>query len=285
MPITEDTVIEEVVEDAKEDAHESADPEKKQDEEDTTQEETKGEESEEVVVTIGDEKPPEEEVAAPDWVRELRHKHREAQKRIKELEGKLNNTPETKTPELGAKPTLEGCEYDSEKFETALTTWHDKKRQVEADADKKKKAEEDDKKAWQDKLDAYGTSKTELKVKDFEESEATVLDLFGTTQQGIVIQGADNPALVIYAIGKNPAKAKELAAIKDPVKFAFAIAKLESQLKVQSKKPVPAPEKVVTGTGRSSGSVDSTLERLRAQAEKTGDMTPVIEYKRKKKAA
>jgi len=34
-----------------------------------------------------------------------------------------------------------------------------------------------------------------------------------------------------------------------------------------------------------SGAVDSTLERLRAEAERTGDMTKVIAYKRQKRAA
>ena len=94
-----------------------------------------------------------------------------------------------------------------------------------------------------------------------------------------MLQGADNPALVIYALGKNPKKAKELAAITDPVKFAFAVAKLESQLKVTNRKAPPPPEKTMRGTGPGSGAVDSTLERLREEAARTGDMTKVIRYK------
>ena len=104
------------------------------------------------------------------------------------------------------------------------------------------------------------------------------------TQQGIVLQGAENPALVVYALGKNPSKAKELSSITDPVKFAFAVSKLESQLKVSNRKSAPPPEKVLSGTGRASA-VDSTLERLRADAEKTGDYTKVTAYKRQKKQA
>jgi hypothetical protein len=90
--------------------------------------------------------------------------------------------------------------------------------------------------------------------------------------------------LVIYALGRNPKKAKELAEIKDPVKFAFAVAKLEKDMKVTNRKQAPAPERVVTGTGRSSGAVDSQLERLREEAARTGNMTKVIAYKRQKKA-
>jgi hypothetical protein len=139
-------------------------------------------------------------------------------------------------------------------------------------------------KAWKAKLDGYGRAKAELRVKDFEDAEAVAQELFNITQQGVMLQGADNPALVVYALGKNPKKAQELAAIKDPVKFAFAVAKLEKDLKVTNRKQAPAPERVITGTARSSGAVDSTLERLREEAARTGNMSKVVAYKRQKKA-
>jgi hypothetical protein len=91
--------------------------------------------------------------------------------------------------------------------------------------------------------------------------------------------------LLIYAIGKSTKRAKELAAITDPVKFAFAVAKLETQLKVTNRKAASPPEKTVQGTGRVSGTVDSTLDRLRAEAEKTGNYSKVMAYKRQKRTA
>lgn len=239
-----------------------------------------GQEQEEIVVSIGDETPKEEE-KAPEWVRELRKKNREDQKRIRELEAKLAEKEPSK-PKLGPKPTLAGCDYDDEKFEEELTAWHEQKRQHEAEEAKAIKAKEDAEKSWQDRLAGYEKAKKEIKVKDFEEAEEAVIQCLDVTQQGVVIHGAENPAIVIYALGKNPGKAKELAEIKDPVKFAFAVAKLETQLKVSSKKP-PAPEKIVTGTARISGSVDSTLDRLRKEAEKTGDFTKVVAHKREQK--
>jgi len=110
-------------------------------------------------------------------------------------------------------------------------------------------------------------------------------ELFNITQQGVVLQGADNPALVIYALGKNPKKAAELAKIEDPVKFAFAVAKLEKELKVTNRKAAPAPERMISSTGRVSGAVDSTLERLREEAAKTGNYTKVTQYRAQKRAA
>jgi hypothetical protein len=134
---------------------------------------------------------------------------------------------------------------------------------------------------WQSKLDTYGKAKNSLKVPDYDEAEEAVQQSLDVTQQGIIVQGADNPALVVYALGKNPRKAQELSDIKDPVKFAFAVAKLEKELKV-TKKAAPPPETTVKGTARVSGSVDSTLDRLREKAAKTGDYTEVIRYKQSK---
>jgi len=240
------------------------------------------------VVTIGEETPPtEEEVQAPEWVRELRKTNREDKRRIRELEEKLNatKTAETKPAALGKKPTLEDHDYDTEKFEQALTAWYDRKREADQAATQAEAAQKEQQKAWQAKLDSYGKAKTELKVKDFDDAEAVAQDVFNVTQQGIVLQGAENPALVIYALGKNPKKAKEISTITDPVKFAFAVAKLETQLKVTQRKAATAPERTVQGTGNKSGTVDSTLERLRTEAAKSGDFTKVIQYKKSKQAA
>ena len=244
-------------------------------------------EDDEVVVSIGEASPPpEEETRAPEWVRELRKANREKERRIRELEAKLQTTQtENKPVVLGVKPKLEDYDYDAEKFESALDEWHDRKRQHDLESERAMQAEQQQQQAWQAKLDAYSKAKAELKVKDYEDAEAIAQEVFNVTQQGIVLQGADNPALVIYALGKNAKKAKEIADIKDPVKFAFAVAKLEKELKVTNRKAAPPPERTVRGTGPVSGSVDSTLERLRAEAEKTGNYTKVLQYKKQKQAA
>jgi hypothetical protein len=240
----------------------------------------------EVIVSIGEDAPPPDEQAhAPGWVKELRKANREKEKRIRELEAKLTQTTEKKPVALGAKPKLEDFDYDADKFESALADWFERKRQADTEAQKLQQAEQAQKQAWQEKLDGYGKAKAELKVRDFEDAEAVAQELFNITQQGVVLQGADNPALVIYALGKNPKKAAELAKIEDPVKFAFAVAKLEKELKVTNRKAAPAPERMISSTGRVSGAVDSTLERLREEAARTGNMTKVIQYKAQKRAA
>jgi len=245
------------------------------------------EDTEEVVVSIGEEAPPpEEHTPAPEWVKELRKTNREKERRIRELEARLQTTQiENKPIALGKKPTLEEHDYDAERFEASLADWFERKRQAD-EANAKQEAEVmNQQKAWQSKLDGYSKAKAELRVKDYEDAEEVAQQLLSVVQQGVVLQGAENPALVVYALGKNPAKAKELAEIKDPVKFAFAVAKLEKELKVSNRRQAPAPERIVTGTGRSSGAVDSTLERLREEAARTGNMTKVIQYRAQKRSA
>ena len=249
--------------------------------------EVEPEDTEEVVVSIGEEAPPpEEHTPAPEWVKELRKTNRELQRQNRELQARVQAAPpETKPVVIGNKPKLEDHDYDADAYEEALTSWFERKRQADEVNAKQEAEVMNQQKAWQAKLDGYGKAKAELRVKDFEDAEEVAQQVFSITQQGVLLQGADNPALVVYALGKNPAKAKELAEIKDPVKFAFAVAKLEKDLKVTNRRQAPAPERIVTGTGRSSGAVDSTLERLREDAARTGNMTKVIQYRAQKRSA
>jgi hypothetical protein len=243
-------------------------------------------EPEEITVMIGDEPVEEEVQPAPEWVRDLRKKNREDQKRIRELEARLaqQQAPQTSAAP-GKKPELEDFDYDTTKYEASLADWFDKKRRYDDQLAQSKRQEEEAQEAWQNKLESYAQSRTSLKVKDFEDAESTVAEMLNVTQQGVVIQGAENPALVIYALGKNPKKAKELALIADPVKFAFAIAKLETQLKVTGKRTPPPPEKTVGGgTAPIRGAVDSNLDRLREEAARTGDYSKVYAYKKQKRA-
>lgn len=243
---------------------------------------------EEVTVSIGDEEDeqPEEAEPAPGWVRDLRKQYREEKKRTKELEAKLAEREATAKPaELAKKPTLEGHDFDTAKYEESLAAWYEQKRERDAQEAALKAEEQEAEKAWHEKLKGYQEAKTNLKAKNYDDAEEVVQDTLSVTQQGMILQGAENPALLVYALGSRPNLAKKLAAISDPVKFAFAVAKLETQVTIQKKKASTSPERVVTGTGRASGAVDNTLERLRAEAEKTGDFTAVRAYKKKMRKA
>jgi hypothetical protein len=241
---------------------------------------------EEVVITIKGESPTpeEEEKQAPEWVKNLRKSYRELQREKRELEEKLKMVlpaAETNPVVPGRKPTLEACDYDSDKFENELSGWFERKRQSEEAEAKQRTRQQSEQEAWQKKLEGYNQSKSGLKVSDFTEAEETVLENLSVTQQGIILQGAQNPAVMVYALGKNPKKAKELAEIKDPVAFAFAVAKLETQLSV-TRKQLPPPEKRIVSNGN-PGTSSVQLDRLRDEAARTGDFTKVIAFKKQLK--
>jgi len=239
----------------------------------------------EIVVSIGNEEPPPEPDAsqeAPAWVKDLRKQNREQQKRIRELErsmqapaaqGETNTAPPKK-------PTLQDVDYDTGAYEAKLDDWYKAKAAYDSQEAKRQQERDAVKGAWEAKLTGYNTAKAELKAKDFEDAEAVIADTLSTTQQGIILDGAEKPALLIYALGKNPKKAAELAAITNPVAFAAAIGRLEASLKVTQRKPSAAPEQIPSGNARKTGAVDNTLERLRDEAGKTGDFTKVMAYKR-----
>lgn len=275
----------------------SADDDSSDDEPDLDTEDDDESEEEELSLIIDGEKPEEtdddadeEGKPAPKWVKEVRKDNREKARRIRELEAQVSKlaTPQkAAAPVLGKKPSMEDADidWDAEKFEEALTNWHEKKRQIDQHEADQKKAQEQQEEEWKGRQSAYATGKTALKFKDVADAEEIACSFLDVTQQGIILQGAENSALLVYALGKNPKKAAELGAIKDAVKFAFAVAKLETKLKTESKKPnkPPAPETEVRGQGRITGSTDSTLEKLREEAHRTGNTDKLMAYKRAQK--
>lgn len=242
-------------------------------------------------ITFGDEKPKEDEdeTPAPKWVKELRKRHTELKRQNRELREKIQTyekpqVPEGLPPEPGQMPTIESCDYDQERFNREAKAWYEQKNAREKALEKIERDRQLADAEYRKRLERYAEKKESLSVHDFDEAEELVKDTFNVTQQGIIVHGADDPALVVYALGRNPIKAKELSKIDDPIRFAFAAAKLEAQMKIsKTKKPAAKPEKTVTSSGPVSGAVDSQLTRLRAEAEKTGDYTKVNAYKRQKR--
>lgn len=269
---------------------ETPDDDEDRDDPESNDEDTQ-EEGEEFDIVVGDEKPEEQEEddfhgkPAPKWVKDLRKEKKESDRRIKELEAKLNEQNKPEAIELGEKPTLESVGYDADEFEKQLVEWTAKKAQFEQQEAAKRAEQEKAQKVWQDKLNSYETKKTAIKskVRDFDEAEEFARDVLNQTQQGILIHAAEKPELLIYHLGKNPQKAKELAALTDPIQFAFAAAKIDAQIKVTTRKPSTSPERKPSGSAPLSGTVDTTLAKLRADAERTGDYTEVNKYKRKLK--
>lgn len=244
------------------------------------------EQGDEVVITLGDDPPPEEEEPrAADWVRELRRKNREDQKRIRDLEDRLKAT-EAKEPDqivVGKKPALEDFDYDSERYEAELAAWFDRKRKADDAAAQAEAARVEQENAWKSRLNKYAEARQSLGVADYEDAEGAVQEALNVVQQGIIVQAAENPAAFVYATGKRADKLKALAALGDPVKFAWEAGKLEGMMKVTKRSAAPEPEKRVPATGGKSASAaikSNDGDALLEEAQKTGDMTKYREWKR-----
>lgn len=246
-------------------------------------------EDEEVVAQFGDEEPPasEEKQEAPAWVKDLRHEQKRLRKENAELKAKLGtNQPVQKgKPELPPKPKLADFDYDEEKYEQARDAWDGKKREIDSwEATQAERARQEQE-AVRQVHENYAKSKAELKVKDYQDAEEEAVSQLSTVQQSILMAGAKNPAAMVYALGKNPAKLKELASIKDPVKFAVTVGELQKDLKVTKRASTkPEPEKTVRSNTSAPAST-ATLDRLRAEADRTGDRTKVVAYMREQKNA
>lgn len=237
---------------------------------------------EELIVTIGEETPPQQddENRAPEWVRKVRKDNREKDRKLREYEQRLAAYERKNEPQLGPKPTFESCDYDAELFERKLDAWKERKAVADKQAAEAKEAEARRQEYFNSKFEAYTARKAEVapKLKDFEDVEETVRGTFDETQLGVVLAHAKDPALLLYAIGKDEKRLAELAKIKDPVEYIFAVARMETQMRTQSRKPQSAPEKSVKGSASTTGS-DKRLDQLYDEAARTGDLSKVRAYK------
>ena len=223
--------------------------------------------------------------SAPEWVRELRKEHRDLVRKNRELEARLQQQPaQASAPAdqpLGQKPTLESCDWDADRLGRDLDAWYVRKAKAEADESARRAAEQQAQAEWQQRAKAFFDAKAALRVPDFDEAEEAFAAALDVNHQAIVLRYSDNPAAMVYAIGRDPATAKRLAAIQDGAALAKEIGKLETQLTVTAmRKNKPQPEQVPPTSGGLGTGADSTIDKLRAEAEKSGDYTKVIAYKR-----
>lgn len=297
MPQAQETDVldaETDLEDEQTDEEQGADTEAEGDEpkeeeaEATSEAEADEEEPEEVVVSLGDE--PADTGADPGTettqFRELRKQYRQVVRQLREAEGKLKAAPSKTEPveDIGPEPDIGDADidYDKEVFKKRWTEWSAKKQANEDRKREQQKAEQKAQEAYQARLDTYRKQAADLKVKDFEDAEAEARDIFSPVQQSILVKYAATPATLIYALGKSTAKAKELAAITDPIEFALAAARLEEKhLKVTPRKTAPPPERVIGGSKPGSLQTNARLEALKTKAQKTGDYSEYFAAKRK----
>lgn len=265
-----------MADEAEDDVLESTEEIEVDQERDEAELEPDGEGEDEFEVSFGDEAAPASE-SETGLVKHLRNQLRE---KSKELEQVRKATPSPQKIEVGDKPTLAGCEYDEERYEADLDAWKERKAASERAETEGQKVQRQAQEAWQRDYEGYQQKRSALTFPDVDEVEAVATASLNEVQQAVIVRAADNPAQLLYALGKHPAKLGELSAITDPLKLAVAVAKLEGALKVTQRRKAPDPEHIERGSAPVSKGKDATLERLEKEAARTGDRTKVIAYKK-----
>jgi hypothetical protein len=230
-------------------------------------------EPETLEIHIGDE-PPEEDIPL---VKQLRSKIREQGKTISDL------TRPAPTIELGKEPDLwEDCGGDQEKFKAEFNAYNDRKRQIEQQEGQQAEQRRAVDQEWQQSYSAYRSKAAALPVPDYQAAEDTVTGALPLVLQSAIVKYARDPAKVVYALAKYPAKLNALAEETDPVRFILAMRDMEDNMKVNRAKP-PAPEAptIQRGSVALSGGKDKVLEKLEAKAADTGDYSAVVAHKAK----
>ncbi len=247
-------------------------------EQDETEQQSEDEGEDELEISFGDEAAPASESDTP-LIKHLRTQLRE---RSKELEEARKSVPAQQI-EVGEKPTLASCDYDEEAFEQELEEWKSRKAKAEAVHADAGRAEREAREAWERELQGYREKRAALKFADVEEVEDVATAALNQVQQAVIVKVAENPALVLYSLGKYPTRLAEISQITDPLKMAAAVAKLEGALKVTTKRKAPEPEEIARGSAPVSKGSDKTLERLEKEADRTGDRTKLIAYRKQLK--
>jgi len=221
---------------------------------------------------------------ASSVIRNMRKREREKDRKLRQAERELEQLrkaqqPQTAVPELPPKPTLESCDWDPDEHEVKLLAWYEQSREVEKAKAKQQEQQQALIREAEAKRTAYQENAKKLKAKDFADAEEEVVSIFDQARQSILLEASDNPALLVYALGKNPAQLERLSKITSLAKFAAELGKLEKDLKV-SKPTKPAPADTNLRSNAPASGSSKKLAQLEADAERTGDRTKLIAYKR-----
>jgi hypothetical protein len=193
----------------------------------------------------------------------LRKTVRELERKNKQLAKELEAMKAPKPVEIGEKPNIEQFDYDDAAYDAALLKWYEAKSR----ADSEKQQAEQAKLSLQEQY-----TKAANRIPDYKSKEAAVCEVLSVAQQGLLLEAlGENAPKLVAALARDADRLDGLAEISNPIKFVKELTKLEGQIVSKpSKSTKPQPH---DGLRNSAPVKNGNLERLRAQAQKTGDYT------------
>lgn len=219
----------------------------------------------------GDSSDPFKGQEAPEWVKKVREENRELKRQLKQREAQ-----QMPQQVLREEPTLDDHDYDDEAFKQDYAQWLQEKQQIDAQVQAERQKYQQYHERYKADVDAI-----KAKAPDYDEVELSVVDVLSEQKQGLLQMLVDNPAKVVYALGKNsPAQLDRLSKLDD-IQFAKQIVLMEMQMSSKTKsrnqnKPKPKTHEL-EGV---AGGADTRLAKLEAEADRTGDRSKVAAYKK-----
>jgi hypothetical protein len=118
----------------------------------------------------------------------------------------------------------------------------------------------------------------ELGAKDFDEVEDKAIEILGKEAVNQLIKGSDESHLILYYLGKNPEKAKDIAKLikEDAVRGVLQLGRLSAQLSVKPRansEPTPDPDEELQGgspAAAKSNKFQRKLDKAREDAQDGG---------------
>lgn len=219
----------------------------------------------------GDSSDPFKGQEAPEWVKKVREENRELKRQLKQREAQ-----QMPQQVLREEPTLDDHDYDDEAFKQDYAQWLQEKQQIDAQVQAERQKYQQYHERYKADVDAI-----KAKAPDYDEVELSVVDVLSEQKQGLLQMLVDNPAKVVYALGKNsPAQLDRLSKLDD-IQFAKQIVLMEMQMSSKTKsrnqnKPKPKTHELEGA----AGGADTRLAKLEAEADRTGDRSKVAAYKK-----
>ena len=210
---------------------------------------------------------------APEWVKKIREENRELKRQQREWQQQQGQSQQQALPE---RPVLEDYDYDDESYYQALETW----MQTKAQHDAQVQAETAKYQKYDDNYAKSAEAMT-AKIPNYKEIEQSIVDVLPPHRQAMIKIACSDAARMVVAFSKSPQKLNELAEMND-VEFAYNLGKMETNMantKRNPNKPRPTSHKLEGGAGGG----DRQLEKLEAEADKTGDRSAVLAYRKKMK--
>ena len=215
-------------------------------------------------------------------LRAVRDAHKQERARARALEAELaalKAAPIVEDEAMPEEPTMEGCGYVEATYKAKMREFYAAEQRVEAKRQERISEAAVADADYKERFGKYTEGKQALKAPDFESAEAIVRSKLTPQQQSVLIRNCDDPAKVVLALGRSVNALDTISQVKDIDRFAFQIAKMEGRIVTAPKAP-PPPESKIVGNSSSAPAISSNLQKLRTQAEKTGDYAAYFAAKR-----